>query len=142
MSKNEVRTDSIEPRGQNDLAATTVYTETTSLGGPKFRLGPAPAPCSLTLSHEVLAAARLGANYTVELVARPGEIVIKALAAPKPSAWETPRQPNPGIIDELMAVTREREARLKMAREGGWIDVGGEESEEPLSDEQIDQEAL
>jgi len=142
MSKSEVKIDSSNPEGQNDLADTTVYTEKTSLGGPIPRLGTGPSPCRLQLSHEVLKAAGLGPNYEVELVARPGVIEVKLVGAPKPSPWDTPRPANPGVIDELMEITREREARLKFAREGGYLDVGDEEGEEPLSEEQTRQEEL
>ena len=113
MSKSEVKIDSNDPSRQNDGADTTIYTEKTSLGGPIPRLGTGPAPCRLQLSHEVLKAAGLGPNYEVEVIAREGEILVRRIGAPKPSAWETPRQPDPGVIDQLMEVTRERLARQK-----------------------------
>ncbi len=136
MSKNEVKIDSNDPRGQNDRKDTTVYTEKTNLGGPIPCLGYGPNPCRLQLSHKVLKAAGMWPNYEVEVIARPGVIAVKLISPPKPSPWETPRQPNPGIIDELMLVTKERLARQKFAREGGYLDVGDEEGEDPLSEEQ------
>ena len=142
MSKSEVKIDSSNPEGQNDLADTTVYTEKTSLGGPIPRLGTGPSPCRLQLSHEVLKAAGLGPNYEVELIARAGVIEVKLIGAPKPSPWDTPRPARSGIIDDLMAITEERLARQKFAREGGYLDVDDEEPEQPLSDGQLDQEEL
>ena len=136
MSKTEVKTDIGKPSGQNDL----LYGEKTVLGGPIPRLGPGPNPCRLQLSHEALKTAGMWPNDEVEVLSRPGEILVKRIGSPKPSAWETPRQPNPGIVDELMIVTREREARHKAAREGFYEEpeVMGDE----LRDEQIGQEEL
>jgi len=143
MSKNEVRTDISDPSSQNENVDTNLYTETTSLGGPRPYFGTGPAPCNLLLSREVLQASGLWAGYEVELVARPGVIEVKLIGAPKPSVLNTPRPTtNPGVIDQLMEVTRERLARQKFAREGGYLDVGDEEGEEPLSEEQTRQEAL
>lgn len=105
-------------------------------------MGYGPNPCRLQLSHEALKAAGMGPNYEVEVVARPGEIVIKVIGAPKPSPWDTPRPANHGLIDELWSFTKEREARLKMAREGIPYDPYGDEPEDSLSDEQRNQEAL
>lgn len=144
MSKNEVRTDSIDPSAENQRLDTTVYTEKTSLGGPIPHMGYGPNPCRLQLSHEVLKAAGMGPNFVVELVARPGEVLVKLIGAPKPHPWDTPRPARSGIIDDLMAITEERLARQKFAREGGYLDVGDEEGEdeEPLSGEQRNQEEL
>ena len=141
MSKPEIKNDIIEPSGQNDLP----HSEKIVLGGPKPRLGPGPNPCRLELSHEALKAAGMWPNDEVEVLSRQGEILVRRIGGPKPSAWDRPRPQSSGIIDELWSFTKEREARLKAAREGAWIDTDdepGEEGEEPLSDEQIDQEAL
>lgn len=142
MSKTEVKNDINEPRGQNVPVDTTPYSETTQLGGPKPRLGPGPAPCSLTLSHEALKVSGIWPGYKVEVMARPGEILVKLIGGPKPSAWDRPRQPNPGIIDELMVVTKEREARHKAAREGIPYDpYEGDEEPEEMADGLRDEES-
>ena len=132
MSKNEVKPEAAEP-----------YTEKTSLGGPIPRLGTGPSPCRLQLSHEVLKAAGMWPSDVIEVSVRgEGEILVRRIGAPKPHPWDTPRPTRGGIIDDLMAITEERLARQKFAREGGYLDVDDEEPEQPLSDGQLDQEEL
>ena len=141
MSKNEVKPEAGE-LDQNDQVAAEFYSEKTSLSGPRPYFGTGPAPCNLLLSREVLQASGLWANFEVELVARPGEILVKLIAPPKPHPWETPRPDRGGIISDLMAITEERLARQRFAREGGYLSCDDEEGEDPLSEGQLDQEAL
>ncbi len=140
MPKNEVRTDSSNLRGQNDHLDTTVYTETTCLGGPVFCTGYGPAPCRVKLSSKILTASGMFPNSEVELIASEGQIVIQKLGEPKLGLPVYHSKPNP-IMQDLMDMTREHEARLKAAREGRPYPAG-EDDGEPLSDEQIDQEEL
>lgn len=108
------------------------YSEKTYLGNPIPRVsGTGPMACRLKLSSAVLAASGLGAGYEVELVATPGEITIRKIAEPAPSVWSTPHPKQPNLIDELNEYSRRRD-------KGKPVD----EAEEPLSDAQLDGEAL
>ena len=108
------------------------YSEKTRLGNPIPRvIGTGPMACRLKLSSAVLAASDLGAGYEVELLASPGEIVIKKVAEPAPSVWSQPRPKRPNLIDELNEFSSRRDKGLPV-----------DEVEEPLSDAQLDGEAL
>ena len=108
------------------------YSEKTYLGNPIPRVsGTGPMACRLKLSSAVLAASDLGPGYEVELVATPGEIAIRKIAAPAPSVWSTPRPKRPNLIDELNEFSSRRNKGLPV-----------DEAEEPLSNAQLDGEAL
>ena len=108
------------------------YSEKTCLGNPIPRIsGTGPLACRLKLSSAVLAASDLGPGYEVELLASPGEIVIKKVAEPAPSVWSTPRPKKPNLIDELNEFSSRR-------NKGQPVD----EAKEPLSNAQVDGEAL
>jgi len=109
------------------------YTEKARLstGRPVFGLGDKPMPCRLKLSSDVLAAAGMGPSHEVELTATPGQIVITHVAGPAPSVWSTPRPKQPNLIDELNEFSSRRDKGLPV-----------DEVEEPLSDAQLDGEAL
>ncbi len=108
------------------------YSEKTYLGNPIPRVsGTGPMACRLKLSSAVLAASDLGAGYEVELLATPGEITIRKIAEPAPSVWSQPRPKRPNLIDELNEYSRRRDK-----------DQPVDETKEPLSDAQLDGEAL
>ena len=109
------------------------YSEKTYLGNPIPRvIGTGPLACRLKLSSAVLAASDLGAGYEVELVATPGEITIRKIAEPAPSVWSQPHPKQPNLIDELNEYSsRRRDKGLPV-----------DEAEEPLSNAQLDGEAL
>ena len=109
------------------------YTEKARLstGRPVFGNQGKPMPCRLKLSSDVLDAAGLGPSHEVELIATAGQIIIKRVAEPAPSVWSTPRPKRPNLIDELNEFSRRRDKGLPV-----------DEAEEPLSDAQLDGEAL
>ena len=109
------------------------YSEKTRLGNPIPRVfGDGPLACRIKLSSKVLAASDLGSGHEVELLASPGEIVIRKISEPGPSIWshDRPTSPREQQMADLMEWGRRREKGLP---EGG---------EEPLSDAQLDGEAL
>jgi len=110
-----------------------VYSEKTRLGNPMPRVGGSgPLACRLRLSSALLAAADLGAGHGVELVASPGEIIIRKIAEPAPPAWsqDRPRSTRTAELDSLMEFARSRDKEAV------------EQPVEPLSDAQLDGEAL
>lgn len=111
------------------------YTETARLsaGRPVFGNQGKPLPCRLKLSSDVLDAAGLGPSHEVELVATAGQIIIKKVADPAPSIWshDRPRSTREQQMTDLMEWSRRREKGLPV-----------DEAEEPLSDTQLDGEAL
>lgn len=109
------------------------YSEKTNLGGPiPVVMGTGPMACRVKLSPKVLAASDLIAGHAVEITASPGEIIIRSIPSPAPpeQPQERPRSPRERQMDEMMAWSRMHEKGLP---EGG---------EEPLSNEQLDGEAL
>ena len=90
-------------------------------------------PCRLKLSSNVLDAAGMGPSHEVELIATAGQIIIKKIAEPAPSIWSTPspKSPRETQMDELMEYSRRRDKGLPV-----------DETKEPLSDAQLDGEAL
>jgi len=112
------------------------YSEKTRLGNPIPRVGgTGPLACRLKLSSALLAAADLGAGHEVELLATPGEIVIKKRSEPVPPAWSRgrSRSTRTAELDSLMEFAHSREKALQEAVE---------QPVEPLSDAQLDGEAL
>lgn len=109
------------------------YSEKTRLGNPIPRIsGTGPLACRLKLSSAVLAASDLGPGYEVELLATPGEIVIKKRSEPVPPAWSRgrSRSTRTAELDSLMEFARSRDKEAV------------EQPVEPLSDAQLDGEAL
>ena len=107
------------------------YSEKTRLGNPIPRvIGTGPMACRLKLSSAVLAASDLGPGYEVELLASPGEIVIRKIAEPGPSIWshDRPRSTREQQMTDLMEWSRRRDKGLPV--------------DEPLSDAQLNGEAL
>lgn len=110
------------------------YSEKTNLGGPiPIVMGTGRMACRVKLSSAVLGAADLLAGQAVEILASPGEITIRSIATPEqpPEQPQTrTRSPRERQMDDIMEQSRRREKGLPQA------------GEEPLSDAQLDGEAL
>lgn len=129
MPKNQVKPEASEP-----------YTEKIRLGKAIFSPGSVqPAPCRLKFSSKILGAAGLGPGYEVELVAGPGEILIRRIGGPKENIFNKLKNSNRNpFLDELMDMTRQHEARQRAEREGRPYPT--EDSE--LNEGQLDREEL
>lgn len=86
----------------------------TELSGPKFSLGVGTPPCTLKLAPEILVASGLKPSDQVELTACGGSIIITKIGDPRPGLPNLP--PRDALINALMNMTKEHEAREREAR--------------------------
>ncbi|MDM7912170.1 MAG: hypothetical protein QUS09_03650 [Methanotrichaceae archaeon] len=138
MSKKETKPEGGKPTERDNPDEEISHTETGWLSGPISVIwDKSPPPCRLTLSHEALKAANMAGGDQVEVTARPGEILIRRIGGPLPSVFDAPkREKKPNLIDHLMDMTKEWEAKQKAARgqvaSFNIINVPDEDEEESL----------